>query len=176
MLIVVWMLACPINSFWTVRGAPRYRPATTDSCAEKYASRYRHRSWLRRQLCGCASFESPPDETVCLWPDWRTATLPASGHTAPCGASAQGAPQQQFATNHNSLRQPPRAGFMRNSSKDPVVEHKRVVERPGVFSLATSARSAASIVGQVTSHVRPMFDAGSRRRKLSKNVALSPYM
>ena len=60
--------------------------------------------------------------------------------------------------------------------KTPVVEHKGIVERPGVFSLATSARSVASIVGQITSHVRLMFDAGSQRRKMSKNAFLSCYM
>jgi hypothetical protein len=63
-----------------------------------------------------------------------------------------------------------------NRQKTRVVEHKGVVERPGVFLLATSARSVASIVGQITSHVRPMFDAGLLRRKMSKIAVLSCYM
>jgi hypothetical protein len=48
---------------------------------------------------------------------------------------------------------------MRRGNKDRVVEHKGIVERAGIFSLATSARSGTSAVGQTAPIVRPMFDA-----------------
>jgi hypothetical protein len=61
-----------------------------------------------------------------------------------------------------TARQP---GPMRFGNKDPVVEHKGGVERGGVFSLVTSARSVGSAVGQTAPVVRPMFDAGVPRQK-----------
>jgi hypothetical protein len=54
---------------------------------------------------------------------------------------------------------------MRRGNKDPVVEHKGIVERAGVFPLATSARSVVSGVGQIPVRVRPMFDAGIKAKK-----------
>ena len=61
-----------------------------------------------------------------------------------------------------TARQP---GPMRIGNKNPVVEHKGIVGRGGVFSLATSERSVVSAVGQTAPSVRPMFDAGIPRRK-----------
>jgi len=43
--------------------------------------------------------------------------------------------------------------------KTPVVEHKGFVGRVGVFLLAPTAPSVASVVGQNSLCVRPMFDA-----------------
>jgi spore germination protein YaaH len=45
-------------------------------------------------------------------------------------------------------------------TKHRIVEHKGIVERAGIFSLVTSARSVVSAVGQTAPVVRPMFDAG----------------
>ena len=75
-----------------------------------------------------------------------------SGVTATCNTLQRSA----------TARQP---GLMRIGSKDPVVEHKGSVERGGVFSLATSARSVVSAVGQTAPVVRPMFDAGVQGQK-----------
>ena len=83
---------------------------------------------------------------------------------------------RQSAMNHDVLRQTRQPGPMRRGNKDPVLEHKGFVERSGVFSLATSARSVVFAVGQNASHVRPMFDAESLRRKMSKIAVLSCYM
>ena len=60
--------------------------------------------------------------------------------------------------------------------KRPVVEHKGIVGRGGAFLRATSAVSVASVVGQIPSRVRPMFDAELMRRKMSKKAFLSPYL
>src|ERR1700722_5003712 len=49
---------------------------------------------------------------------------------------------------------------MRRGNKVGGVEHKGIVERVGVFSLATRARSGASGVSQTALGVRPTFDAG----------------
>jgi hypothetical protein len=58
---------------------------------------------------------------------------------------------------------------MRRGNNDRVVEHKGIVERAGVFSLATSARSGTSAVEQTALGVRPMFDA---RIVVKKNTDL----
>lgn len=50
-------------------------------------------------------------------------------------------------------------------NKDPVVEHKGIVEQVGAFSLATSVRSVLSAVGQTALRVRLMFDAGITAKK-----------
>ncbi len=60
-------------------------------------------------------------------------------------------------------------GPIRIGSKDPVVEHKGSVERGGVFSLVTSARSVVAAVGQTALSVRPMFDAEIPRQKNAGN-------
>jgi hypothetical protein len=70
-------LACRINSFWTVRGAP-VSSSPTGSCAGRYASRYRRRSWPRYRLCGCTSSGSPPGGTACPCAGWQTSALPLS--------------------------------------------------------------------------------------------------
>jgi hypothetical protein len=65
----------------------------------------------------------------------------------------------------------PKAGLSRwqkarvGGQKRPVVEHKGIVGRSGAFLRATSAVSVASVVGQIPSRIRPMFDAKSTRRK-----------
>jgi hypothetical protein len=57
----------------------------------------------------------------------------------------------------------------RTGTRRRVVEHKGIVERGGVFSLVTSARSVASAVGQIALGVRPMFDAGVAGQKNAGN-------
>jgi hypothetical protein len=71
-----------------------------------------------------------------------------------------GADFTRVATECNSLQ----PECSQKHSRKRVVEHKGIVERAGVFSLATSARSAGSVVGQNSPCVRPMFDAEFRRR------------
>lgn len=65
----------------------------------------------------------------------------------------------RVATECNSLQ--PECSQKR--SRKQVVEHRGIVEQAGVFSLATSARLAGSVVGQ-NSPCRRMFDAEFRRR------------
>ena len=65
-----------------------------------------------------------------------------------------------------TTRQP---GSMRIGSKDRVVEHKGIVGRAGVFSLATSARSASSAVGQTSACVQTIVrrrNPGEETRRL----------
>jgi hypothetical protein len=54
---------------------------------------------------------------------------------------------------------------VQKGSKDRVVEHKGIVERVGVFSLATSVRSVLSAVGQTALRVRLMFDTEITAKK-----------
>ena len=59
-------------------------------------------------------------------------------------------------------------------NKDPVVEHKGIVERVGVFSLATSVRSVLSAVGQTAPRVRLMFDARITAKKFVQKGLSEP--
>ena len=59
-------------------------------------------------------------------------------------------------------------------NKDPVVEHKGIVERVGFFSLATSVRSVLSAVGQTALRVRLMFDTGITAKKFVQKGLSEP--
>jgi hypothetical protein len=106
-------------------------------------------------------------------------TIPPRDNKSPQGAPAY--PSQDINVPHEAPNYP-KAGLSRwqktrvGGQKRPVVEHKGIVGRVDAFLPATVAVSVASDVGQISSRVRPMFDAELTRRKMSKKAFLSPYM